>query len=203
VNDFLWVGTSNRVTDDTDARIIRLTEIGGIRWEENYGKLDGKNQTGKEIKPDGKDFVIVGNVGADANDLGDVYIVKVDVEGQKLAEFVLPLENEQIAESIEPVADGYIIAGTNVRKRDATTANKNIISSTAFLMKVKSDGTMEWFQEFGDLGGSDADAASSGRFVKAIDNGNGGYLLLGSFDFFGSSVMGLVRTKSDGTTLAN
>lgn len=198
VNDFLWVGTSKRLTGDSDARIIRLTEIGGIRWEENYGKLDGKNQTGTEIKADGKDFVIVGNV--NANDEGDVYIVKVDVEGTTIAEFVLPLENEQIAESIEPVSDGgYIVAGTNVRKRDATT--NTILSSTAFLMKIKSDGTMEWFQEFGDLGGTDADAVSSGRFVKVLDDG--GYLLLGSFDFFGSSVMGLVRTKSDGTTLTN
>ncbi|EAY25107.1 lipoprotein, putative, partial [Microscilla marina ATCC 23134] len=196
VNDFLWVGTSKRLPDDTDARIIRLNDIGGIRWEENYGKLDSKNQTGAEIKVDGKDYVIVGNT--NLNDNGDVYIVKVDADGKSLAEYVISLENEQIAESIEPVSDGYIVAGTNVLKREALT--NNITASTAFLMKVKADGTMDWVKEFGDLG-KDVDGVNSGRFVKAINGGSEGYLLLGSFDFFGSSVMGLVRTNSDGTTL--
>lgn len=194
MNDFLWAGTSSRDVTDTDMRVIRLNDIGGIRWEENYTKLDQIKQTGSEIiKLSGKsEFAIVGSTAPNSDTTKqDVFVVKIDVKGAvQGTPIIVDIPNQQKGVSIKETSDGgFIIAGNT----DAGTITPST-ASKAFLLKVAPDGTQEWMQEFGDVG-IDENEFNTAQFVHIVD---GGYLLLGTFSFSGTKVLGFIRTDSQG-----
>lgn len=198
--DFLLSGTIKRgdaATAFTDLVVVRATENGLYRFAIPFGKFDTFNQEASEIKAFGKDYIIVGTT--DANTNKDVYIVKVDVEVGTTREetIIVPSENNVDEEgvAIEPTADGgFIVAGTR------TYEERGVRSSKAFLMKLDASLAVEWVKEYGDTGKS-SDGFNSARYVQAIDGGAGGYVLLGTFNFANNTVMGLVRTDSQGNTL--
>ena len=201
-NDFLISGTIKRgnstSTAFTDLVVVRATENGLYRFANPLGKSDDANLEASQISAFGKDYVIVGTT--DSQGDKDVYIVQTDVdvsEASRIPHIITPSENngEEEGVAIEPTSDGgFIVAGT----RSFTGSGQ--ASSKAFLMKLDDAFKIEWVKEYGDTGKSN-DGLNSARFVKAIDGGNGGYLLMGTFNFANNQVIGLVRTDSQGNTL--
>ena len=112
---------------------------------------------------------------------GDMWIVSLDAAGKTLWQKCFGGSNEERAEDIKQTSDGgYIVAGwTRSINGDVGDNNGN---ADAWIVKLASDGTIIWENNFG---GSKDDFAKS-----IVEVSDGGYLLAGSTNSSNGDVSG-------------
>jgi len=169
-----------------DAWLVRTDAQGETIWTRAYGGSDGDHFYGVENAPGG--FLAVGETGSFGAGLGDVWLVRTDVNGDTLWTKTYGGTGVDYALSLHPTADsGYAISGV--------TNSCGAGNYDGWLLRTDARGDTEWTRTYG---GSGLDAANSLDVTS-----DGGFILTGLFDRDG--VLGgdpwVVRTDSLGDTI--
>jgi hypothetical protein len=181
--DYVGVGGALYLPPDQGRPLIllKIGEEGEVRWSKEFF-FNNQNTLGMDIcqTPDGG-FLAVGAIGTSKE--GGFYLLKIDSEGNKKWEKTYDIKEVGEAHSATPTRDGgYIIAG--FVKDDKTNLD-------FCLLKVDSHGNKEWVKTYG--------GAENDNPMKVVQTPDGGYIVAGSTDSFGSGLdFYLIKTDSKG-----
>jgi len=145
-----------------DAYVIKTDSKGNKIWEKTYG--GNGIDVAYEIEPtsDGG-YIIAGNTESFEDYRGDMYIVKIDSNGEEEWHKTIGDSKEDIAYSIKQTSDGgYIVAGTTEISND---------EKSGWIIKLDSSGTQKWNIMFKGF--------PSEEFYSVQQSEDGGYILTG------------------------
>jgi len=151
---------------DTDIQLVKINRNGKLLWSRYYGVRGGdKNDWATSCTSSGDGcFIIVGStfVGDDP----DLYVLKVNADGDVVWEKSYGGEGVDTARAIIGSDDGFIIGGTTTSygEDDPQTG------IDAYLLKIDRMGEMVWDKSY---------PTETGDVVKAITSTGDGYLLVG------------------------
>ncbi len=141
---YLLVGATNHTHRDTmreDVHVIKTNSAGGMVWEKTYG--GEAYDRGYEIIPaaDGG-FVILGETESFGAGERDVYLIRIDADGNELWSRAFGGPGRERAFAIQPTTDGgTIITGA--------TTSFGAEGSDVYLLKVDGLGDELWSRAFG------------------------------------------------------
>lgn len=179
--------TNNSNITDCDLYIMKTDLSGNMLWQKIYGGAKPDYPYSMVATHDGN-YLITGFSQSFGPGDYDVYLIKVDGNGDKIWEKVFNgWGNEEAREIIKTSDNNYMIVGTSASSN--WTSGQN-----AFLMKVDVDGNMLWRKFYG---GSNMEY---GNTVKQCSDG--GYIMGGQTYSQGQDGNTyIVRTNSSGDTL--
>ena len=125
----------------TDVWLIKTDENGEKIWDKTFGysEFDSASEI---IQTSDDDFIIVGNVNTSGGGLGEVWIIKVDSDGNKLWDKTFGETGHNSGDSILQTFDGgYIILGSS-------WVPSNTNSYDIWLIKTDSNGEMQWDKKY-------------------------------------------------------
>lgn len=163
--------------------IIKISADGDIIWQKSLGDIDINYVYSLQQTNDGG-YIVAGNTGT--NDDNDFLILKLFFDGTIEWSKTYGGNQDELPYSIQQTDDGgYIVAGH--------TVSLGAGSSDIWVLKLASDGTIEWQKSYGE---SESDNAYS--IQKTND---GGYIVAGSILFYGASHpdLWIFKLASDGT----
>jgi len=133
-----------------DAYVLKLDSDGIFQWQKTFGGTgEDKAHSIQQTTDDG--YIVAGWTYSSGAGNGDVYVLKLDSDGNLEWEKPFGGSNEDGAYSIQQTTDrGYIVAGW--------TESFGAGNRDAYVIKLNSDGNLEWQKTFG---GSNEDAAYS------------------------------------------
>ncbi len=166
-----------------DAWIIKTDTFGTMEWNRTFGTKD--RDWGRDVIQtlDGG-YIITGKTGVVGNIFTDVWLVKVDKDGNEEWKTNYGGDRAEWGESVEQTSDkGYIIVGTKF----VTPWQEDI-----YLIKTDEYGVLQWENTFG---GNDRDFGSCVRQTP-----DSGYILIGRTGSYGPGVpnLWLIKTDSSG-----
>jgi hypothetical protein len=154
---YIVSGYSAPASGDLKALLLKYDNAGNLIWNSEYGPPGGSAWANSVRQTSDGGYIFTGYCNPPT--LGSVYLVKTDEFGDTL--WTKTYESNAVGEEIEQTVDGgYIITGTK--------------GGHAYLLKVDSQGNMDWDQPFQDI------AYSSCYSVKQTFDG--GYIIAGEID---------------------
>lgn len=163
-NGFIIVASSD--SDDSDITnnkgtydfwVFRITSEGTLVWEKNFGGSEIDEARAIAAADDGN-FIIVGDtrsVDVDVssnNGAADIWVLKISPEGILIWEKTIGAAGFDAARSISKMQDnGFLISGSS---RSSTAGFINQGQNDALLIKINSEGIIEWQET---VGGSEID----------------------------------------------
>ena len=159
---------------DGDVLIVKLSEEGEVEWQKVFGGSEEDNAASIRQTEDGG-YIVIGASKSEDGDVSenhgdqDMWILKLDAEGNILWSKVLGGYDDDFGMRIEQTEDGgYIIA--------ARTYSDSVCSEyhgwrDIWVVKIDGSGEVQWQK---CLGGSDKDLIND--MIKAHD---GGYIIVG------------------------
>lgn len=165
-----------------DCYVLRLDKNGNKLWERSFG---GKGEDGgiSICKAHEGGFVVAGFTESMGSGSVDVYLFKIDENGNKSWERAFGGGNVDLASSVVPTSDGgYIIAGM--------TESFGSGSCDAYVIKVDGNGNRVWEKTFG---GKYYDEA-----LSVAQTSDGGYIFVGVTKSFDVGDAYVVRLDKDG-----
>ena len=167
----------------------KLDASGNLEWRRYFGG-SSNDRIYKVLQAHDGNFLLIGSSESEDFDINnsngsyDVWIVKIDTQGQMLWEKSFGGSGIDNGYAAVKTTDGnYLIAGTAISTDGNISASKG--NSDAWVIKINDNGALLWEKSFG---GSSFDAA------WAIDSGNG---------IFSSYVIAGNSKSSDGDVTAN
>lgn len=182
---YLLLGSSSPVDGDPALRLIKTDYVGTVQWEKTFVATD--NQLASSIRKTMDGGYIISGQTEQVETGIDMYLLKVDADGNKLWSASFGGAGYDSARGVEQTADGgYIILGTT----DSFGAGEDDF----YLVKTDGNGVEQWSRT---IGGALSDYAYS--IEKTAD---GGYILSGTTYSMGRgpSDMYVVKLDSTGTT---
>jgi hypothetical protein len=176
---------------NTDIFVMKLNSSGEIEWKKTFGGSGG--EIGKSITNtyDGG-YVLTGWISSNDGDFSgmskgdyDIFVHKLDSNGDIVWKKTFGGSGGEIGYSIITTSDGgYVITGsTNSNDGDFTGMNKG--NQDIFIMKINSNGEIQWKRTFGSIGydesGISVSTTTEGGFVLT------GYTSSNDGDFSGMS----------------
>lgn len=167
-NGFIIGGTTRSVNGDVsspilwdDVWVIKTDKDGTIEWEKTFGGTDFEVANDAQQTDDGG-YIIAGYTWSSDGDVAelygvkDVWILKLDAQGNLEWEKTYGGTGEEGAYAIEVVDGGYVFqANTSSSDKDVS---HHIGSDDVWLVKIDHEGKIVWEQTFG---GSSKDWAES------------------------------------------
>jgi hypothetical protein len=174
---------------DPDFLLLKLDSLGNIVWSDIYGgDKDDDNPTSFVKTTDGG-YLLVGDTDSATNK--DIYLVKVDSEGNELWTRTYGGSGGETASEVINTNDGgFAIVG----KTDSKGAGDQDI----WLLKLDENGNLQWDKTYG---GSERDGGSD-----VAELPDGGYVITGyaiGFGGGGATDMFWIKTDAFGTELWN
>ena len=167
--------------------LLSVNSSYGYQWEKTFGGSDHDYGLSVQQTDDGG-YIIAGGTYSFGAGSADVYLVKTDVNGNKLWEKTFGGADKDRAFSVQQTSDGgYIIVGE--------TQSFGAGGQDVYLIKTNANGNKLWEKTFG---GADTDYASSVQQTS-----DGGYIMAGttlSFGAGGADVY-LIKTDTNGNSL--
>lgn len=175
--------TTSYSSGNTDAYLLRTDSNGLFLWERSFGGLNIDNATCVHQTPD-SGFVISGFTNSFGNGGYDAYLVKTDKNGDLQWEKAYGGSDWDFGNWAEPTMDGgYILCGESYSFGN---------SSQAYVVKLNSDGDVQWEKNFGSSAG---DAANEIRLTS-----DGGFIMAGyNTSPVGDKDYALWKLHSDGS----
>ena len=163
-----------------DVYIIKLDGDGNTEWNRIYGGK-GWDRANSIQQTDDGGYIVAGETGSLGAGLWDVYILKLDVNGNKEWEKTYGGKQNDEAYSIQQTYDGgYIVAGY--------TKSFGEGEEEAYIIKLDRNGNKEWERIFKDKHGE----------ARSIQQTNdGGYIVAGSSCFY------IIKLDSNGNIDSN
>ncbi|MEO5357763.1 MAG: hypothetical protein H7844_10755 [Nitrospirae bacterium YQR-1] len=186
-----YVITGNRVgTGDgaSDILFVRLDSTGNINWSKTYGKGKQSFSFSAQETTDGG-YIVSGYSDAFGAEGMDVWVFKLTGGGVIEWQKVYGGAGNDYAYSIIQTTDGgYLVSGS--------TESFGSGGYDMWVVKLKSDGTVQWQNAYG--GGSD-DYAGSYSIAQTSD---GGFLIAGNTNSYGAggADFWIVKLGSDGSS---
>ena len=170
--------------DNYDIWIMKIDKNGNKIWNKMYGGSDW-DQAGSIIKTK-NGFIIAANTRSYGKGGNNIWIIKIDKNGNKVWDKVIGDLGTQASYSIIEIIDGYIIAGIN-----------NFYDNSwidAWVIKIDKNGNKIWDKTFG---GKNTD------IPKSITKTEDGYIIAGYTDSYsnGKDDTWIVKTDKDGNKI--
>ena len=137
-----------------DFWILKISNKGDLIWEKSFGGSEIDEPRGI-TKTNDNNFIVVGNTRSSDKDVtknnggADVWLLKINTEGNLIWEKTIGGSSFDIANSISKTQDDNFIISGNTRSSNADFINKG--QNDAWILKIDTDGNKIW-QKF--LGGS-------------------------------------------------
>jgi uncharacterized delta-60 repeat protein len=154
---------------DTDAWVIKLRPDGTVEWQKAYGGADRDGAGSVRQTGDGG-YIVAGMTRSFGVGDSDLWVLKLKSDGTIEWQKAYGGAEQDVAGSVRQTRDGgYIVAGM--------TGSFGIGEDDFFVLKLESDGSVEWQKA---CGGTDLDWATSIRQTR-----EGGYIVVGLTNSFG------------------
>ena len=153
-----------------DVLILKLASDGSIEWQKLYGGDDSDGAYSVQQTNDGG-YIVAGYTTFYQTNLTDFWIIKLSSNGNIEWNRTYGESLRETAYSIQQTFDGGYIVGGTIESFGAGSID-------VWIVKLASDGTVEWQKAYGER---DGEGFSSVR--QTID---GGYIVAGSIIFFGA-----------------
>ena len=181
---YLVVGMSESF--ESGMYIAKISESGDVLWTKTVGE-SGKDRAYSIIPSGDGGYLIVGSFyKGGINDIYDMYIVKIDYDGNVLlSKGVGGDSDEEAFSAIRSRDGGYVVIGK--------TTSFGAGGEDIYIVKLDSDGNVLWTSS---VGGSSEDIASS-----VVHSDDGGYIVVGFSESFNVEGMYIVKIDDDGNIL--
>jgi len=153
---FIIAGGSDSADTDISSNI-------GLIWEKSFGG-DEIDEARAIIKSGDGNFIIAGDTRSNANNVSnnnggaDLWIIKISTDGNLLWEKSYGGSNFDVARDIKKTQDnGFLLTGSSRSNDIDVSQNKG--QNDAWIVKLDTNGNLEWEQSFG---GSNIDFAYAG-----------------------------------------
>ena len=189
---YIVVGSTN-VNNAIDQKVdlVKLNANYTTEWEYSYGPGYGSGSSVQQTSDGG--YIIGGSLGGSIGTC-QVYLVKVNANGMVEWQNNYGGDGDHTCAWVQQTSDGgYIITGSSIHY------NSGNITWYAYLLKVKSDGTTEWENDYGEPVDGYNYSYCFGNSVQQTSDG--GYIITGSSmpsEKIGGQVY-LVKVTADGT----
>jgi hypothetical protein len=168
---------------EEDVYVIKLDGNGNIVWEKTYGGSINDEAHSIQQTSDGG-YIVAGWTTSFGAGEYDVYIIKIDKDGNKMWEKTFGRSDDDRAYSIQQTSDGGYIVGGGTNSFVAGGWYWDV-----YAIKLDANGSKEWEKTFG---GSDDDWANSIQQTK-----DGGYIVAGGTYSFGAGGLDVYVIKLD------
>lgn len=194
------VGTNN---NKQNVWILKLDAEGNKQWAKMYGGSDNERAFGVTSCPDGG-YAITGQASSNDGDVTghhgysglDMWVLKVDGEGNKQWDKCYGGSQTDYARSIKSTSDGgIVVAGsTSSVDGDITGIRRTPVaynSTDACILKLDLTGKIQWVKAYGGSGSESA--------FSIVSSADGGYVFSGSVTSSDGDVSGYPaqETQSD------
>ena len=127
---------------DRDIYVAKVSLEGKVIWEQSLGG-DRDEFAGGIVRTDDNGFLIAGDSNSYGNGYNDVYIAKLDQNGNMISSHVIGGEKEDSAQALTRIADGSVmLVGYRETKRSGDT--------DFFVMKLDQKGKKIWAKTYGE-----------------------------------------------------
>jgi len=186
---YIFVGVTGvpETSGEYDVCLVKTNSSGVSQWQKTFGGSGIDEGLFVRQTSDGG-YVITGLSDSFGSGDPNAYLVKTDSSGKLQWQKTFGGSGMDYALSVQQTSDdGYILAGVTESFGDG--------GWDAYLIKTDSTGKLQWQKTFG---GSNNESASS-----VFQTSDGGYILAGYTDSYGSGVEDayLVKTDSSGNLL--
>jgi len=189
---YILTGTKDAVgyNNAGDCWLVKTDSSGNLEWEKTYG---GTNcDAGEDVTQTSDGGFIIAAV---TNSFGvgsfDIWLIKTDEYGDELWNRTFGGSEMEYATSVRQTADGgYIVGGF--------TGSYGMGGNDAWLVKVDTQGDLEWNKTFGD---AIPDGQFGGEYFMCVQQTvDGGYIAAGRnyLDANGNSDMFVVKVDESG-----
>ena len=151
--------TSSFVNNSYDFYLIKANMQGDTIWTKHYGGIEWDFANSMDTCADGG-FIMAGKTYDTGNQFSDMLIIKVDANGNEQWQKKIGGNNDDVANAIATVSDGYLICGS--------TKSIGSGSNDIYVIKLDINGNLIWERTFGDIyddEGANAYVESSGLLV--------------------------------------
>lgn len=184
---YIMAGHTRSFSDSYDVYLIKTDANGDTLWTKTYGGASTDGSYSLDRTSDGN-YIVAGYVGSSAPPYDDVYLLKVDENGQTLWTKTYGGPQIDRAHAVQQADDGgYIVAGY--------TESFGAGISDIYLLKTDQNGDTLWTKVYGGTNSDDAWAVrqtSDGGYILAAFTSSVG---AGSYDAY------LLKTDASGDTL--
>ena len=178
--------TKSFVEEKNDYWLLKTDPLGREEWNYTYGGIGWDLGKAVQQTRDGG-YIVTGltDVSPDGSHQVDVGLIKIDSEGHQLwhktyGDSIMQDGGLSVRQTAE---GGYIIVGSTGTYPDSS------VGGDIWLIKTDADGDVEWDTVFGGF------QSEVGHSVW--ETNDGGYIVLGETDSFGSGKTDLVVLKTD------
>jgi uncharacterized delta-60 repeat protein len=173
--------SSSFSTGSNEIYIIKLDRNGNKNWEKVYGGNHSDDSWSIQQTADGG-YIVAGFTEATGVYDYDVYILKLDGNGERMWDKTFGGAESDMAKSIQQTADGgYIVVGST----ESTGAGNDDV----YILKLNANGERMWDKTFG---GAESDMANSVQ-----QTADGGYIVAGFTKSFGAGGTDIYILKLD------
>lgn len=130
--NLVFVGTTESFRNKmNDVYVAKVNGKGERIWHHTFGGR--ADDEGFDIKETDDGFVVVGYTESSGNGGSDIYLLKLDRQGERLWQRTYGSDDDDIGRAVTVLPDGYAIAGT------IETGNSD---TDMYLLKVDKDGNL-------------------------------------------------------------
>ena len=163
-------GTAQHGAGGSDAWVIKLDEDGSILWQNTYGDSDSETAYAIANTSD-VGFAVAGWTSSFGAGWADFWVLKLDEDGAvEWAKAYGGSEAEDARFIMQTPDDGFVVAGW--------TVSFGAGEADAWVLKLDSDGGVQWQSAFGGPG--------IDRVFSVSRASDGGYVVAGRTESFGS-----------------
>jgi hypothetical protein len=164
-----------------DVYLVKLDATGNLQWTKTIGGPDGYQGTSLIQTSDGG-YAIAGTTGSFGPGEGDVYVVKLDANGNlQWTKTIGGPETENGHSLIQTSDGGYAIAGL--------TNSFGAGGWDVYVVKLNANGNLQWTKT---IGGPETENGHS-----LIQTSDGGYAIAGYIESFGAGGLDVYVVKLD------
>jgi len=166
---------------EDDVYVVKLDANGNLQWTKTIGGPDSEAGTSLIQTSDGG-YAIAGSTFSFRGGWGDVYVVKLDANGNLQWTKTIGGPDPEAGTSLIQTSDGgYAIAGY--------TISFGVGEPGVYVVKLDANGNLQWTKT---IGGPDPEAGTS-----LIQTSDGGYAIAGYTESFGAGYADVYVVKLD------
>ncbi|MBN1423419.1 DJ-1/PfpI family protein [Candidatus Fermentibacteria bacterium] len=155
-----------------DILLLRVDQAGNEVWSRTFGGTEMDRATSVAQGSDGS-IVVAGYTESYGAGEDDVFVVKTDANGAEIWTRTMGSSSSERSGAISPTADGgYVMTGS--------TGGFGAANRDVWLVKLREDGSEEWFRIYDGVSGAPEAAMDEGHAV--VQMADGGYAVAGVSD---------------------